>query len=88
MNIRIKTVLLFPEIDHHTARTLLRALEPDNSSVPSNIIINSVVEEKILKILIELIGRPKDILTLRNTIDDLLEHLNIALKVVESVKDN
>ncbi len=88
MNIKIKTILVFPRIDSRIAEALIKALEPDNTNAPSIIGINSIVEEGMLKIMVEFIGEPEEILTLRNTIDDLLEHLNVALKVVESVKDN
>lgn len=88
MNTRIKILLIFPGANLHVAEALIRALEPDNVGAPSNINISSIVESNMLKIVIEFIGRLEEILTLRNTIDDLLQHLNVALKVVESVKDN
>ncbi len=88
MNIKMRTVLVFPQIDSRIAEALIKALEPDNVSAPSNIGIDSIVEKDALKIVIEFVGRPEEILTLRNTIDDLLQHLNVALRVVESVKDN
>jgi len=88
LKIKIRAALVFPQIDLHMARTLIKALEPDNVNVPSSITINNIAEEGMFKIIVEFIGNPEEILTLRNTIDDLLEHLNVALKVIESVKDN
>ncbi len=88
MNTRIKTEIIISGINPHLAEAIRKALEPDNTSIPESISIKIVEEEDKIRIIVEYMGSPRNILTLRNTVDDLLEHLNIAVKAIESVKNN
>ncbi len=88
MNTRIKTEIIISGINPHLAEAIRKALEPDNIGIPESISIRIVEKEDKIRIIVEYTGSPRNILTLRNTVDDLLEHLNIAVKAIESVKNN
>ncbi len=88
MNTKIKTEIIISGIDPHLAEAIRKTLEPDNIGVPEGISIKIMEEEDKIRIIVEYMGSPRNILTLRNTVDDLLEHLNIAVKAIESVKNN
>lgn len=69
--------------------SLIESIKPDNIFAPKNIsIIEKVDDETGLIIIKSKIKDPKDILRFRNTVDDILEHIIIGLKVLKSVKDN
>jgi len=69
--------------------SLIESIKPDNLLAPENISVNEEVSDGTGLITIKLkVKDPKDILRFRNTVDDILEHLIIGLKVLKSVKDN
>ena len=88
MKVNVRTTIILPGMSKHFASAIISALEPDNTKAPRNIYIENVVGEDSLRIVIVFQGESKELLSLRNTIDDLLEHLNMTLRVLESVKDN
>ena len=73
------------EIDVHSedlCKAILSSIEPDNVTAPQHIRIVCVCENGLLKVEVVSDG---PILTFRNTVDDLLEHIAIAWKSIESV---
>ncbi len=67
-------------------RAVLEAIEPDNATVPSGITIRTTCIGSAM--LIEIEGIDVSVLTFRNTIDDLLEHISIALKSIERIENS
>ncbi len=84
--VRIEVIL---KGNHRKLESLIKAIKPDNVNVPENISIKEDVhEDKAIIIVNGIVKEPKDVLRIRNTIDDLLEHLILSHKVIETVKDN
>ncbi len=84
--IRIEIILTN---NHRQLKSLIKAVKPDNVNVPENINIEEkFYEEKAIIVIDGIVKEPKDILRVRNTVDDLLEHLILSYKVIETVKDN
>ncbi|MEM0027585.1 MAG: KEOPS complex subunit Pcc1 [Ignisphaera sp.] len=69
--------------DENMCRSVLNAVEPDNKTAPSSITIDVTCQGNVMKILVR--GSNTKILTFRNTVDDLLEHVSIAMKTVNEV---
>jgi len=61
-----------------------RAVEPDNASAPRGVEIRGRCSSNVLEI--EIVCRDVDVLTCRNTIDDLLSHVSIASKTIETLE--
>ena len=68
--------------DEDLCRAILSSIEPDNATAPPHTRIVCICEDKVLKVEVDSEG---PILTFRNTIDDILEHVAIAWKSIESV---
>lgn len=60
--------------------SILEAIEPDNYILPQGIFISMKCLNEVLVIRIE--SNNAHILTFRNTVDDLLEHITITLKTL------
>lgn len=69
--------------NENICRAVKNAVEPDNKAAPNSIIISVACQDNVMKILIR--GVDTKILTFRNTVDDLLEHISIAMKTVSEV---
>ena len=63
-------------------RAILSSIEPDNATAPQHTKIVCICENGLLRIEVVSDG---PILTFRNTVDDLLEHVAIAWKSIMSV---
>ena len=75
--------------DNKTIRSLIESIKPDNKIVPPNISISEQIHDGEGVIIVDMVVEsPKDILRFRNTVDDILEHLILGLRVLRSVKDN
>ncbi|RLG89167.1 MAG: hypothetical protein DRO15_01190 [Thermoprotei archaeon] len=73
-----------PIADEKFLKSVIKALEPDNKSVPEGIIIDIQIEPRHLSIVVKAI-KSIEILTFRNTIDDLLEHLATIFRVFNTL---
>ena len=62
------------------AQLLQLSTEPDNIELPKNLTINTIVNDNIYEAIIEHSG---SVLTLRSTIDDLLQQMDVSLSVIE-----
>jgi len=83
LEIRLELPLGSPKL----CNSILSALNPDNRSVPpGQVLINSCEEGLLVAVLRGDVESSRDILTLRNTADDYLEHLQTALRVLLSVE--
>ncbi len=75
------------EIETHYPKNVLESIEPDNLVLPQHISIKC--REKGRGIECEIIVRgcedPKRVLTLRNTIDDILMTLRASLSVIDKI---
>ncbi len=72
------------EEDEETLRAIAGSLEPDNLQAPSDIKISMRIEGKRLVIELKLHGG--GVLRLRNTIDDILQAMEVATKAVEAAR--
>ena len=70
------------------ARILYEAVEPDNRDAPSHIKVSCTPEDNSLEceVMVEGCEDPKRVLTLRNTVDDLLLALRSALEALDLLK--
>ncbi len=64
--------------------SIIKAVEPDNVTAPSTITIDMICQNESMKIVIK--SSDTKILTFRNTVDDLLEHISIAMKTISEMK--
>jgi transcription factor Pcc1 len=62
------------------ANSILNALIPDNVKLPKGLSINMSSKESTLAI--EIIGKGIPLLTILNTLDEILEHIAVANKVM------
>ncbi len=72
------------EVKTSDAIHLASALQPDNLTAPPHVTVNCMAEGLYLVCRVTVLGcsDPRRILTLRNTIDDLLYSLKAALEAV------
>lgn len=82
MKARIKLSIKYknPEILYHS-------LLPDNIQLPKGLSINMNYNKESLDIILEIVvNEPKDILTLRNTADEILTHINTIITTLDNLK--
>ena len=88
MKLRTSITIRFEDAD--LCMAILKGIEPDNATAPQNISISARCDNNVLYIEVE--GYDVKILTYRNTIDDLLEHISIAYRSIKAIspklKDN
>ncbi len=72
------------EGDEETLRAIAGSLEPDNLQAPRDISISMHIEGKRLVIELKLHGG--GVLRLRNTIDDILQAMEVAVKTMEAAR--
>ncbi|MCI4437108.1 MAG: CTAG/PCC1 family protein [Ignisphaera sp.] len=77
----IEVKLTIPIKDLETCKSVKNALEPDNATAPPQISITIECENSA--IIVHVKGKDVNILTFRNTVDDLMEHLSLATKLLE-----
>jgi tRNA threonylcarbamoyladenosine modification (KEOPS) complex Pcc1 subunit len=77
----IEIKLAIPIKDLETCRSVKNALEPDNATAPPQISITIECENSAIVVHVK--GKDVNILTFRNTVDDLLEHLSLAKKLLQ-----
>ncbi len=77
------SVRLRIEIEKELCNSVLKAIEPDNLSVPSGVSISTMCVDNML--YAEIRGDNVRVLTIRNTVDDLLEHISIAYRCLKKV---
>lgn len=63
------------------AQLLKSSTDPDNIELPTELTIDSMVNGKIYKVILTHNG---SILTLRSTIDDLLQQMDVSLSVIKT----
>ncbi|MEB3847229.1 MAG: hypothetical protein GSR74_04560 [Desulfurococcales archaeon] len=70
------------------ARILYDAVEPDNRDAPPHIKVSCTPKDNALECTVRVTGcgNPKRVLTLRNTVDDLLLALRSALEALDLPK--
>ena len=73
------------EIPHSKAVSLERALEPDNAEAPEGLQVECYSVEGMLECRVTVdCSDPRSMLTLRNTVDDILVNLKAAVDAIES----
>ncbi|MCE4612756.1 MAG: hypothetical protein F7C07_02855 [Desulfurococcales archaeon] len=79
------------EIEVDSADHILAAVDPDNLTAPSHVKVSCVIAApKKLRCTVTVQGcseAPERVLTLRNTLDDLLMHLGVAAKTLGSIRE-
>ncbi len=73
--------MVIPFWDSELCRAILSSIEPDNRTAPPSIEIKCGCREGAL--VVEILGT-SSMLTFRNTVDDLLEHVAIAWRSIEA----
>ncbi|MCC6045619.1 MAG: hypothetical protein LM572_02450 [Ignisphaera sp.] len=63
-------------------RAVMDSVKPDNITAPPQITIEMQCDSGML--IIKMKGENVNILTFRNTMDDLLEHISLATKIIKS----
>lgn len=73
------------QIQSPHAKEIINSLKVDNINIPQDMQIDMSYNENFanIKIIME-ISSPKDILTLRNTADEILEHANLIINLLEN----
>ena len=71
------------------AETLFKALEPDNKVLPSNLKIRCTASPEVLECeMVVSCEDDKDILRLRNTLDDILSSIKVVLMTLELTSES
>jgi hypothetical protein len=69
------------------SKEILQSLKPDNINLPDNMKIFMDYNSDNLQIEIHMkIVNPKDVLTLRNTADEILMHVKTLIEVLDNLK--
>lgn len=74
-------------VDSKVCETVLRALRPDNVDVPPSILLgDECMDGKLILSLKCICSSPRDVLSLRNTVDDYLAHLQVSLQTLNRIE--
>jgi tRNA threonylcarbamoyladenosine modification (KEOPS) complex Pcc1 subunit len=79
---RLELTLSISTHSEHVCKTIADAVEPDNAMAPPQIAMEMQCFGNTLFIRVN--GENVSILTFRNTVDDLLEHISLVTKVIKS----
>ena len=80
MSLTCKVQLVLNDISKEKAKTVKKALEPDNVNFPEGL---SLSIENIDNKLVFSFESKKNIKHLIGTVDEIMEHIQVALKVIE-----
>ena len=73
--------MIIPLRGSNLCRAILTSIEPDNRSAPPGIDIRCRCHEEALEVVV---SDESSVLTFRNTVDDLLEHVTVAWRSIEA----
>ncbi|AGE70149.1 KEOPS complex subunit Pcc1 [Sulfolobus acidocaldarius] len=74
------------KISTEASKIIMKSLEVDNVDLPRDMQINLHSDKESLTLEVEMpIKDPRDVLTLRNTIDEILQHINAIEKTLKEV---
>ncbi len=76
----IELIATIPVENIDICKSILESVEPDNISSPMGITISMECRNSVLEIIVR--GDKVSILTFRNTVDDLLIHINTVAKTL------
>jgi len=79
--LRLRLEIRIDVYSEDLCRAILSSIEPDNATAPQHTKIVCICENGLLRIEVVSDG---PILTFRNTVDDVLEHIVIAWKSIDS----
>lgn len=75
-------------VHHSASRDILKAIQPDNVIVPEWLSIDCRDLDGVLECTVRVDCRiPSRILSLRNTLDDLLRAIRVAIDVIEGSRN-
>jgi len=80
MSLMCKVQVILNNISKEKAETVKKALEPDNVDFPEGLSLN--VENTNNKLIFNFKSK-KNIKQLISTVDEVMEHIQVALKVIE-----
>lgn len=80
MSLMCKVQVILNNISKEKAETVKKALEPDNVDFPEGLSLN--VENTNNKLIFNFKSK-KNIKQLTSTVDEVMEHIQVALKVIE-----
>lgn len=79
----VRITVQIPMSSREVCDSILESLEPDNAEVPKGITIEMSCHQSIFTVDVK--SEDTSVLTVRNTIDDVLAHTNLALKSLSSI---
>ena len=80
MSLTCQVQVTLNNISKEKARTVRRALEPDNVDFPDGLSLH--IEDADNRLVFNFQGK-KNIKQLTSTVDEVMEHIQVALKVIE-----
>lgn len=80
MSLNCKVQVTLSNISREKAQTITKALEPDNVNFPENLSLKIENVDNKLIFTFESLG---DMRKLIGTVDEVLEHVQVSLKVIE-----
>lgn len=82
---KFEILLRIPTTSEEVCKSVLEALEPDNISAPKGITIKTHCKDS--ELIINIRSLNVGTLTVRNTVDDILVHVGLALKSISSINE-
>ncbi len=82
-SMEITVYIEIPLQSEDVCRAVIKAVEPDNRDAPAGVSIQMMCSKSILRATV--VCREVKVLTCRNTVDDLVEHVLIAARSVRSI---
>ncbi len=79
----LKLEIIFP--DTKSAQTVYLALKPDNRFECKDLKLIDIIKNNNIIYIIEFLGDVTSILKIRNTADDILEHISLVTKMLDNV---
>ncbi|MEM1645406.1 MAG: KEOPS complex subunit Pcc1 [Ignisphaera sp.] len=79
----ISIAVQIPTNSKEICKIILESLEPDNVEIPKGIAIEMSCHQGMLVVGVK--SEDVGILTVRNTVDDILAYVNLALKSISSI---
>lgn len=80
---RIHVVLRVPVESKSLCLSVLEALEPDNTTAPKGVSISAYCDDETF--VAQVYSEDVAVLTTRNTVDDILVHVNLALTTISLI---
>ncbi len=84
--VKVKIKLEINALGAKEKETIIKTLKPDNTGFPENIIFRE--EETGNRIIYWIEGEEEKIKTIRNTIDEILQQIDVLSQNIKAVREN